>query len=163
MKTKLLLLDRDGVVNKEIGNYITTPEDFELLPAVIPYILEANLRNIPVVIVTNQGGIAKGLYKHETLQKIHLKMVALLKNHHCFVDHIIYCPHHPEFNGRCLCRKPDSLMLEKAIALYKASSENTIFIGDNTRDIEAAERIGVRGILVPSNHPERAGFIWHES
>lgn len=156
MKIQLLLLDRDGVINKEIGNYITHPDLFELLPGIIPIIQHANQLNIPVVVITNQGGIGKGLYNHQTLEAIHEKMIRLLAREHCRLDQIIYCPHHPDFNGKCLCRKPDSLMLEKALALYHSAPEQTVFIGDNQRDLDAANKIGVRGILVPSNQPEWA-------
>jgi D-glycero-D-manno-heptose 1,7-bisphosphate phosphatase len=162
LKTKLLLLDRDGVINKEIGNYITSPEQFELLPGIIPVIQGANQKNIPVVVITNQGGLAKGLYSHEVLQQIHLKMTTLLGEHQCTIDRIIYCPHHPEFNGNCLCRKPQSQMLEKALAWFKTPAEAAVFIGDHQRDLDAANRIGVRGILIPSNHPEIAQPIWGE-
>ena len=68
---KLILLDRDGVINKELGAYVTNPIDFELLPHVIPNLLKLKRAGILVVVITNQGGIAKGLYAHQTLTQIH--------------------------------------------------------------------------------------------
>ncbi|MSQ78301.1 MAG: HAD family hydrolase [Flavobacteriaceae bacterium] len=148
---KILFLDRDGVINQEIGNYITHPDAFELNPAIAPIISKAKELGYKVIVVTNQGGIGKGLYTHEILHTIHQKMIDGLGALDVSVDDIYYCPHHPDHDGHCLCRKPGSLMLEKVIAKYHADAAQSIMIGDTPRDMEAAAAVGVRGVLVEAN------------
>jgi D-glycero-D-manno-heptose 1,7-bisphosphate phosphatase len=147
---KLILLDRDGVINKELGGYVTNPDDFEVLPHVIPNLIKLKNAGIKVAVITNQGGIAKGLYTHQTLAKIHQKLNLILKAHHLVFDEIYYCPHHTDF-GKCLCRKPGSIMIEKALARFGVNPKEAIMIGDTQRDIEAANASGVRAVKIESN------------
>lgn len=147
---KLILLDRDGVINKELGGYVTNPDDFEVLPHVIPNLIKLKNAGIKVAVITNQGGIAKGLYTHQTLAKIHQKLNLILKAHHLVFDEIYYCPHHTDF-GKCLCRKPGSIMIEKALARFGVNPQEAIMIGDTQRDIEAANDAGVRAVKIESN------------
>ncbi len=151
---KILFLDRDGVINREIGNYIIHPDAFELNPAIAPIISKAKELGYKVIVVTNQGGIGKGLYNHEILKAIHQKMMDGLAALGVSVNEIYYCPHHPAHDGKCLCRKPGSLMLEKALAKHKADASICIMIGDTPRDMEAAAAVGVRGVLVEPNELE---------
>ena len=88
---KLILLDRDGVINKELGAYVTNPNDFELLPHVIPNLIKLKRAGVLVVVITNQGGIAKGLYAHQTLVQIHQKLKLAIAEHQLFFDEIYYC------------------------------------------------------------------------
>jgi D-glycero-D-manno-heptose 1,7-bisphosphate phosphatase len=147
---KLILLDRDGVINKELGGYVTNPDDFEVLPHVIPNLIKLKNAGIKVAVITNQGGIAKGLYTHQTLAKIHQKLNLILKAHQLVFDEIYYCPHHTDF-GKCLCRKPGSIMIEKALARFGINLQEAIMIGDTQRDIEAANDAGVRAVKIESN------------
>ncbi len=147
---KLILLDRDGVINKELGAYVTNPNDFELLPHVIPNLIKLKNAGIKVVVITNQGGIAKGLYTHQTLAEIHDKLNTFLREHGLSFDEIYYCPHHPDF-GKCLCRKPASIMVEKALAKFGVDATEAIMIGDTQRDIDAANAAGVKATRVESN------------
>jgi len=147
---KLILLDRDGVINKELGAYVTNPDDFELLPHVIPNLIKLKNAGIKVVVVTNQGGIAKELYTHIILAKIHNKLNTSLLEHNLSIDEIFYCPHHQDF-GNCLCRKPASIMVEKALARFGVIAAEAHMIGDTQRDIDAAEAAGVKATMVESN------------
>lgn len=147
---KLILLDRDGVINKESGAYVTNPGDFELLPHVIPNLIKLKNAGIKVAVITNQGGIAKGLYTHQTLSKIHDKLNSALSAHGLVFDEIYYCPHHPDF-GKCLCRKPASIMIEKALARFGFDAAEALMIGDTQRDVDAAEAAGAKAIRVESN------------
>lgn len=147
---KLILLDRDGVINKELGAYVTNPDDFELLPHVIPNLIKLKNAGIKVVVVTNQGGIAKGLYTHQTLSKIHDKLNNALLPQGLVFDEIYYCPHHPDF-GKCLCRKPASIMVEKALAKFGIDAKDAHMIGDTQRDVDAANAAGVKATRVESN------------
>lgn len=147
---KLILLDRDGVINKELGAYVTNPNDFELLPHVIPNLIKLKRAGVLVVVITNQGGIAKGLYAHQTLVQIHQKLKLAIAEHQLFFDEIYYCPHHPEY-GKCLCRKPGSIMIEKALARFGVNPQEALMIGDTQRDVDAAHAVGVKAIKIESN------------
>lgn len=147
---KLVLLDRDGVINKELGNYVAHVKDFEILPHVVANLKKLCETGIKLAIITNQGGIAKGLYNHEILAQIHQKMLAVFDANKIHISQIYYCPHHPDF-GNCLCRKPDALMLEKTMAKLNIQPKFTVFIGDTQRDMDAAEKAGVKGYKIASN------------
>lgn len=153
---KAVFLDRDGVLNKEIGRYVTSEEEFELLEDVPAVLSKFASHGYMLIVITNQGGIAKNLYSHEGLHRIHQKLRELLHNHHVKLDAIFYCPHHPEYSGKCLCRKPDSLMLEKAMAIYDIDPGRSYFIGDNERDVEAAKKAGIKPVFIKSNSSLKA-------
>jgi D-glycero-D-manno-heptose 1,7-bisphosphate phosphatase len=150
MKNKAVFLDRDGVVNRELGDYILRYEEFEILPELIPFLYEVKQRGYKVIIITNQAGIAKGLYDHKLVDACHSFLIEELAGHGLQLDEIYYCPHHPDF-GNCLCRKPKSLLIEKALARFDLDPTASLMIGDKPRDVEAANGAGVRGFLVPPN------------
>ena len=149
---KAVFLDRDGVVNRERGDYTWRSEDFEILPGVLDYMAAWKERGYKLAVVTNQGGVAKGLYSEDDVHALHqyLQGQCLLKGF--AIDAFYFCPHHPEYSGKCLCRKPGSLMLEKAMHALGVLPENAVFIGDATRDMQAADRVGVKGILREANN-----------
>lgn len=150
MKQKAVFLDRDGIVNRELGDYIMRYEEFELLPELIPFLYEVKRRGFLTIIITNQGGIAKGLYNHDLVNACHEFMIDELKGHHLGFDAIYYCPHHPDF-GNCLCRKPASLLIEKAIGRFNLDPAACLMIGDKERDVQAANGAGVKGFQLPAN------------
>jgi D-glycero-D-manno-heptose 1,7-bisphosphate phosphatase len=147
---KAVFLDRDGVVNKELGDYILRYEEFEILPELIPFLYEVRKRGFKVIIITNQAGIAKGLYDHALVDACHAFLTEELAGHGLILDEIYYCPHHPDF-GECLCRKPKSLLIEKALARFDLDPSQCLMIGDKDRDVEAAEGAGVKGFRVSPN------------
>ena len=147
---KAVFLDRDGVINVERGDYISRFEDFEILPHVAPGLQCLRDAGFIFIVITNQGGIAKGLYDVNELSKMHAFMESELLNIGVQFADIYYCPHHPDF-GNCLCRKPHSLLVEKAISKHRINPENSIFIGDKPRDIACGEAAGVKGILIEPN------------
>lgn len=147
---KLVLLDRDGVLNRELGGYVTNTADFEVLPHVVPNLLRLKKMGCRFVVITNQSGIAKSLYTHKGLNEIHQKLVNTLEKNDLQLDEIYYCPHHPDF-GLCLCRKPLSSMVEKALARYGVMPHEAIMIGDTMRDVEAAQHVGVSAYKINSN------------
>jgi D-glycero-D-manno-heptose 1,7-bisphosphate phosphatase len=102
--------------------------------------------------VTNQSGIGLGLYGHAEVERLHAYLHAHLASNGAAIDAVYYCPHHPT-EGRCLCRKPGSLLLERAIARYDIQVSASAMIGDRDRDVLSAEAVGVRGILVEPNAP----------
>ncbi len=148
---KLVLLDRDGILNKELGDYVTCVEEFEVLPHA-PYNLKRlQMEGIKLVVVTNQSGIAKQRYSHDGLAQIHTVLADELAKAGVQLDEIYYCPHHPSISN-CLCRKPESGMIEKALSRFNVSPEHAVMIGDKPRDTAAAEGAGVKAFEVPSNH-----------
>lgn len=152
-KVPALFLDRDGVLNKEIGGYITNLEDFEINVAIIPFLKKKQEDGFKLIVITNQGAIDKGLLTHEQLLEINNKMKLAYAESGLFFDEIYYCPHHNEVSV-CLCRKPKSLMLQKAIARFNININESMMIGDHERDRFCAEGAGILGIIIPSNEVE---------
>jgi D-glycero-D-manno-heptose 1,7-bisphosphate phosphatase len=147
---KAAFFDRDGVLNKEIGDYIKKIDEFELLPHFYPNLKKLHDAGYLLFVITNQGGISKKQYTHEILAQIHKKMEAEAKQAGFEFTEIYYCPHHPE-QSNCLCRKPGSLMVEKAVAKYGVDVSKSFMIGDKERDVTCANNVGVFGYLIESN------------
>lgn len=147
---KALFLDRDGILNREMGDYVTTVNDFEVLPTVPEALKIAAEAGFLLIVISNQGGVAKGLYTMKDVWAMHEMLQQQLRPLGVQLTEGYYCPHHPD-HGRCLCRKPGSLMLEKAMARFDIDPAQSYMIGDRDRDMEAARKAGVRGILLPSN------------
>ncbi|MCO4291393.1 HAD family hydrolase [Solitalea sp. MAHUQ-68] len=150
---KAVFLDRDGVLNKELGDYVCTLQDFQVLEHNFKPLKELQERGFLLIVVTNQGGLAKGWYTEETLQAMHGEMRRQYAEHGVEFTEIYYCNHHPEYTSNCFCRKPGSLLLEKAIARFDIDKTKSYFIGDRERDVEAGEKAGVTGILIDSDQP----------
>jgi D-glycero-D-manno-heptose 1,7-bisphosphate phosphatase len=147
---KAIFLDRDGVLNRELGKYVCSVDEFEILPHVINNLKELSHAGFKLIVITNQGGIAKGLYTENTLGLIHQKLIDTLAQHNVFLADIYYCPHHPEF-GICMCRKPSPLMIQKAIAKHQIGIDASCMIGDTERDVQAATAVGLKSYLIQSN------------
>lgn len=147
---KALFLDRDGVINRERGAHTVRLADFEILPIVPEAIKAANASGWTVIIITNQSGIDLDLYDHTELDRMHRYLHDMLHDQGTQVADILYCPHHPT-KGRCLCRKPGALLLQRGAARHGADLTASVMIGDRDRDVEAAHAAGARGILVEPN------------
>jgi len=148
MKNKAIFLDRDGVLNHEINDYICKVEDFEVLEYQIPPLKKLYDEGYLLIIITNQGGIALNRYTEDGLAEMHQKLFDAYKKQDVeFID-AYHCPHHPTVNDPCLCRKPGSGMLIEAIAKYGIDPALSVMIGDKPRDVEAANGAGVKGILI---------------
>ena len=148
---KAIFLDRDGVINKEIG-FVFKLEDFIFTGDIFQSLKKLQDAGFIFVVVTNQSGIAKQLYTHEDVATIHGHMLGTMKENGIMISEIYYCPHHPDAEP-CICRKPDSGMLEKAIARFNIDVSRSFLIGDKERDIMAAEKAGVKGILIEADSP----------
>lgn len=148
---KAIFLDRDGIINVEIGDYIKRFEDFTLIPNLGEALSQLKAKGYLFVVITNQGGLAKNLYSVVELDKMHAFLEAEMLKYDIKFEEIYYCPHHPDYNGKCLCRKPGSQMIEKAIARFNIDPSQSYFIGDKQRDVDAGNAVGVKGILVESN------------
>jgi D-glycero-D-manno-heptose 1,7-bisphosphate phosphatase len=149
---KAVFLDRDGVINRERGEHTWKKEDFELLPDMEVALKLLKENGWALIVITNQSGIGLGLYGHSNVEELHGILKDRLKQAGVELDAIFYCPHHPS-TGKCLCRKPGSLLFEKAIARFNIDPSLSVMIGDRDRDMQAAEAVGIRGILVGANEP----------
>lgn len=147
---KAIFLDRDGVINHDPGDYTCRLSEFTVLPDVYPALKQFQDRGYLLILITNQGGIAKGLYTHEEVQEIHDYFSRECKSRGIELCDVFYSPHH-ESTGKSLSRKPGSLMLERVIARYNIDPEKSFMIGDKDRDLQAASGAGVRGIKIPVN------------
>lgn len=161
MQQKCVFLDRDGVLNRERGDYTYTLEDFEILPGVPEALALLKQNGYLLIVVTNQGGIAKGLYKKADVMACHQKLQERCGN---LIDAIYYAPSHPNYS-ESLSRKPDSLMLERAIARYNIDPAQSWMVGDSKRDLEAAAKVGVRSFIVgdkyaPGSYTWQVNDLW---
>ena len=138
-----MFLDRDGVLNVERGDYTYQVDEFEVMPGVPEALQLLKKAGYLLIVVTNQGGIAKGLYNKEAVLACHEKLQQACGN---LLDALYYAPSHPSVS-ESLSRKPDSLMLEKAMARFNIAPENSWLIGDRKRDLEAAAKVNVKSIL----------------
>ena len=147
-----LFLDRDGVINHDPGDYTNNLSEFAILPTVMEALILAKEAGFEVVVVTNQGGLAKGLYTHEDVADIHAHLTHVCEANGTPILDIIYSPHHPSM-GTSLSRKPGSLMVERACAKHQLDPLQSWMVGDKQRDLDAASPVGVRGVLIDPNAP----------
>lgn len=145
---KLIILDRDGVINKESRAYIKTPDEWQPIPGSLEAIAEFCKAGYTVVVATNQSGVARGYYTLETLDAIHNKLHNALAKFGGKIQKIYFCPHGP--NDNCKCRKPKTGMCEQIAADLNIDLKNIqpIFVGDSMRDFELANATGCKFFLV---------------
>jgi len=143
---KLVILDRDGVINKDSDAYIKHPDEWLPIAGSLEAIAKLNHAGYRVVVASNQSGLGRGLFSIDQLNAIHQKMFDALAQQGGHIDSILFCPHKPDEN--CNCRKPKpGLLLEIADRLNIDLSE-ALFIGDSLKDIQAAQSVGAKPILV---------------
>jgi D-glycero-D-manno-heptose 1,7-bisphosphate phosphatase len=148
---KAVFLDRDGVINRKGSSYyIFREEEFFFNKGVIEALRYFTAKGYIIIVITNQGGIARGIFTTAHLEKLHDFMIKKLAGSGINISAIYYCPHHPEIS-KCECRKPGSLLFEKAIAEHDIDPKSSYMIGDSAIDIQASEKAGVEGILIPVN------------
>ena len=142
MTKKALFLDRDGVINKEI-NYLYKKEDFEFIEGIFELCRFYQDLGYKIIVVTNQSGIARGFYTEDDFNILTLWMNKEFEKKGLHVSRVYYCPHHPDINGACRCRKPDIGMFLDAQKEFDIDLENSLMVGDHERDIEAAHKAGI--------------------
>ena len=141
---KGVFLDRDGVINEERNTYTYRREDFRILPGVREAVSRLHEAGFLLVVITNQGGISKGLYTRAEVDLCHQYMQECLGG---LIRDILYSPYHPD-QTRSLSRKPSPYLFERAMALYQIDRAKSWAVGDQLRDIEAARSAGIRSIAV---------------
>jgi histidinol-phosphate phosphatase family protein len=148
-----VFLDRDGTLNREIG-FVTSPRQVELLPGVPAAVRRLHDAGYRLVVVTNQSGIARGLYTQRDLAAVHASMHRALGG---LIDAWLHCPHHPEgacgYGGGCACRKPAAGLLHQARELLGVDFAGGALIGDSARDLLMARGLPLRTVLVHSGKP----------
>lgn len=151
MKNKAIFLDRDGVIisNKD-HYYIWKSEQLVIVDGVFENLQRLILKGFLLFIVSNQGGISRGLYSKSDIEKLHEELIQTFRKNNIEISEIVFCPHHPEIE-KCMCRKPGSLMIDKLVAKYKLSREDSFLIGDSESDMEAAKKAGIQGIRISPN------------
>ena len=151
MSKRVIFLDRDGVINRERGEYTYRLEDVEWVTDLFESLKIFKDHGFEFIVISNQGGVAKGIYSMEDVMAIQNAFEEELSKHDLkLLDHY-YCPHHQDFTN-CLCRKPKSNMLERAIAKHDIDVGASYFIGDSERDVQAGEALNVRSFKVSANH-----------
>lgn len=152
MKNKAVFLDRDGIINRERGEYTWKKEDFIFVDEIFENLSDLQKRGYLLIVISNQGGIAKKLYSPKEFDFITDFMVKEFQSQGILITDVLFCPHHPDFNGKCICRKPDSGLFEKALAKFNIDPQLSYMIGDKKRDSTAAEKAGIRSFLAEANH-----------
>ncbi len=143
---KLIILDRDGVINYDSNDYIKNPDEWRAIPGSLEAIAELNRAGYRVVVASNQSGIGRGFYDVPMLNKIHEKMAHELKLVGGYVDEVFYCPHLAR--DHCSCRKPQPGLLHQIQKKYQMNLADVFFIGDKWTDIEAAKSAGCKPLLI---------------
>ena len=147
-----LFFDRDGTLNSEL-DFLSRPEELQLIPNAARAIREANEFGVRVFIITNQSGIARGLFTETDLVAVHKRLIAMLAHEGARVDAIYYCPHHPEYGQTpykkaCNCRKPKPGMLRKAAKEFGVNLSQSFVIGDRCIDMQAGKAAGCKTAMV---------------
>ena len=143
---KLVILDRDGVINFDSDQYIKSPAEWRPLPGSIEAIARLNQNGFRITVATNQSGIGRGLFDMATLNAINDKMMELVFRNGGRIDALFFCPHTAEEN--CGCRKPKIGMYEEIAARFHTELKGVPCVGDGLRDLQAAEAVGAQPILV---------------
>jgi D-glycero-D-manno-heptose 1,7-bisphosphate phosphatase len=157
MKNKCIFLDRDGVLNVDRVDYVYRMEEFIIPPGVGEALRALKDAGYLLIVITNQSGIAKGIYQREDVYLIHN---AIQEGTGVELDDIYFCPYHEKFDSHSLTRKPGSLMIEKAAAKYEVDMDASWMVGDHERDITAGTRAGLRTIrLAPSGTETKATHL----
>ena len=150
---KLVILDRDGVINYDSAQFIKSPEEWKPIPGSLQAIARLNQWGYRVVVSTNQSGVGRGLFDMATLNAINERMIKATMQAGGRIDAIFYCPHTAEAN--CECRKPKPGMMMEIAARYNVDLHGVPTVGDSLRDLQAAAAVGAQPILVLTGRGER--------
>ncbi|MDH5399767.1 MAG: HAD family hydrolase [Cyclobacteriaceae bacterium] len=153
-KNRCVFLDRDGVLNKDRPNYVYDPGHFEIIEGVPETLKALKQRGYLLIVVTNQAGIARGLYTREDMHRCHEYLQQQCGG---AIDHFYYAPSHPSVS-ESLSRKPDSLLFEKAISRYNIDPGKSWMVGDRERDLIPAKKLGMATIIVGENQSDYADY-----
>jgi len=148
---KAIFLDRDGVlINNQRHYYIWESAQLEFIEGVFENLKMLQQKGFQLFIVSNQGGISRGLYSKENILTLHEELIQTFSKNQIIISDILFCPHHSEIE-KCLCRKPQSMMIDRLIARYELNPQHSTLIGDSESDMKAAAMAGIQGIKITPN------------
>ena len=150
---KLIILDRDGVINEDSDEYVKSVDEWIPIPGSIEAITDLSRAGYQVVIATNQSGLARGYFSESELLAMHQKMIDLVESCGGVISTILFCPHGPD--DQCNCRKPEPGMIIELCQKYSASPAETWVIGDSLRDLQAGKAGGCMTALVRTGKGEK--------
>ena len=156
MRKPAVFLDRDGTINEQMG-YINHLSRVIIFPGVAEAVRLLNANGFWVIVLTNQGGVARGYYPIELMHEIHAFLTKSLNNEGAIIDAIFYCPHHPagilpEYSMECDCRKPKTGLVHQALEVFDIDMSRSYMVGDRYVDIELASRVEIDGVLVKTGY-----------
>jgi D-glycero-D-manno-heptose 1,7-bisphosphate phosphatase len=150
---KLIVLDRDGVINHDSEQFIKSPDEWRPIPGSLEAIARLHQAGFRVVVATNQSGVGRGLYDMATLNAIHEKMHKAVSQAGGRLDAVFFCPHTAD--SKCECRKPRAGMLQEVGVRFNVDMSGIPCVGDGLRDLQAAETVGAQPMLVLTGKGER--------
>jgi histidinol-phosphate phosphatase family protein len=142
-----VFLDRDGTIIED-AHYIADPALVRLRPDAGDAIAALNRAAMPVIVVTNQSGMARGLISESDYQRVEARLAELLAAHGAHIDATYVCPHHPEFDRVCDCRKPGTLLFRRAAQEHRLDLRASVYVGDRWRDVQPGIVLGGRPMLI---------------
>jgi D-glycero-D-manno-heptose 1,7-bisphosphate phosphatase len=159
-----VFLDRDGVINEEV-NYLSEPDQLRLIPGAREAIARLNETGLPVIVITNQAGVARGYYPEAQIEVVHAALSHQLAQAGAHIDRYYYCPHHPTegqppYRMECNCRKPKPGLLLQAAQDFDLELAQCYVVGDNRSDIELSQYLKCRAILVLTGHGAQVWQTW---
>jgi D-glycero-D-manno-heptose 1,7-bisphosphate phosphatase len=156
LKRPAMFLDRDGVIIEDV-HHLSRTDQMRLVPGTGAAIRRLNEAGVPVVVVTNQSGVARGLFPESFVAEAHAHLAELLARDGARIDHFEFCPHHPEkgleaYRINCHCRKPRPGMLLRAASSLRLDLDSSWIVGDKLSDLAAGAAVGCRTVLVRTGH-----------
>ncbi|HKX32716.1 MAG TPA: HAD family hydrolase [Blastocatellia bacterium] len=156
MMNRAIFIDRDGTLNEEVG-YIVEASQFRLYDFAAEAVRLINEANRRAIVITNQSGVARGLFDEEFLLQLHKQMETSLTREGARIDATYYCPHHPKYGESpyrrdCDCRKPKPGLIERAAKDFHLNLKESFVIGDRARDLETGHAVGTRSVMVMTGY-----------
>jgi D-glycero-D-manno-heptose 1,7-bisphosphate phosphatase len=161
LSRRAAFVDRDGTIIEDV-DYISRPDDVRLRPGAAEAIATLNARDVPVVVITNQSGIAQGRFSVEDYERVRDRIDEVLAEHGARIDATYYCPHYPADSGECGCRKPGTLLFDEAIADLDIDAASSLFAGDRLRDVIPAKTYGGIAFLLRASSTPAADLATAE-
>ncbi|MCH2491957.1 MAG: D-glycero-beta-D-manno-heptose 1,7-bisphosphate 7-phosphatase [Gammaproteobacteria bacterium] len=157
---KLVILDRDGVINRDSPDYVKSPDEWQPYPDSLEAISRLHRNHYRVIVATNQSGISRNLFDLTMLHRIHQKMITMVNEKGGQIDAVFFCPHQPE--DLCSCRKPQPGLLLEAASRLGVSLAGVPFVGDKASDLAAANAVSALPILIQRTRPTGQQKAFHE-
>lgn len=156
---KLLILDRDGVINQESADFIKSPDEWLPIKGSVEAISRLSQAGYYIVVITNQSGIGRKLFSADNLSQIHLRMIDEVQQHGGKIQSIFFCPHHPDDD--CQCRKPRAGLYKELAERLNVSFNGIYSVGDSLRDLQAAQSAGATPVLVRTGNGSKTAKKIH--